>query len=377
MGKGTTHRIRELLKFTNEKKWKQFSSRRLELIDRFGLSERKASEQDDNIRQIATLLREEFEFPESSALEFEKLVTAAVQSVRRNRKRSKKKLSELRLSSSSANSSTGSSPQHSPLSSLSSLSSPNTNVQQPFSLGKKELAPPRVQLERNPQLGVTTHPQPVLPPVAMINNDASLLRGVFTQLLNLPQGTPPGANPRSSLMQKLLRNVRNSTTFAKVVDGNVVTPRDLVPLGEMSIRSSVAFVVAQGDLANKGNVLQQTFHNSLAAHLFSALPMFATMRSELQLKFLYTVIGSIVKDFGFDATLYPLNEIIIHLGTNGPPQQTQQTTLPPLGNDVNGLKILSAVSSQVNISPQPILPNLIVKESFANGTLPQPIHQTL
>ncbi len=90
-GYGTTHKIREQLRFTDEIKWKQFSSRRLELIDKFELSKYKASEQDDNIKQIANMLRIEFEFPVEATQGFEKLVTAAVQSVRRNRKRSKKK----------------------------------------------------------------------------------------------------------------------------------------------------------------------------------------------------------------------------------------------------------------------------------------------
>ncbi|CCE64912.1 hypothetical protein TPHA_0J00900 [Tetrapisispora phaffii CBS 4417] len=89
-GNGTTSKIREQLNFKDDRKWKQFSSRRLELIDKFGLSNKKASEQDDNIRQIATILRTEFNYPVSYSPEFEKLVTAAVQSVRRNRKRSKK-----------------------------------------------------------------------------------------------------------------------------------------------------------------------------------------------------------------------------------------------------------------------------------------------
>lgn len=90
-GYGTTHKIREQLDFTDEVKWKQFSSRRLELIDKFELSKHKASEQDENIKQIANMLRIEFEFPIEATQGFEKLVTAAVQSVRRNRKRSKKK----------------------------------------------------------------------------------------------------------------------------------------------------------------------------------------------------------------------------------------------------------------------------------------------
>ncbi|CUS23273.1 LAQU0S09e01068g1_1 [Lachancea quebecensis] len=87
---GTTHKIRKQLNFTDERRWKQFSCRRLELIEKFGLGERKASEQDKSIRQIATILRTEFGYPLSSSSEFEKLVTAAVQSVRRNRKRSSK-----------------------------------------------------------------------------------------------------------------------------------------------------------------------------------------------------------------------------------------------------------------------------------------------
>ena len=86
---GTTHKIREQLQFLDNKKWKLFSTRRLELIDRFKLFEKKASEQDCNIERIANILRTEFDYSIEHQLDFEKLVTAAVQSVRRNRKRSK------------------------------------------------------------------------------------------------------------------------------------------------------------------------------------------------------------------------------------------------------------------------------------------------
>ncbi|CCD22407.1 Vhr1p NDAI_0A02490 [Naumovozyma dairenensis CBS 421] len=99
-GNTTTKQIREILNFNDELKWKQFSSRRLELIDKFNLSHFKASEQDYNIKQIATILRTEFGYPIKYSQEFEKLVTAAVQSVRRNRKRSRN-----RSSSTSSNSS--------------------------------------------------------------------------------------------------------------------------------------------------------------------------------------------------------------------------------------------------------------------------------
>ncbi|OBA25456.1 Vhr1-domain-containing protein [Hanseniaspora valbyensis NRRL Y-1626] len=86
---GTTYKIREQLQFLDNKKWKLFSTRRLELIDRFKLFEKKASEQDCNIERIANILRTEFDYSIEHQLDFEKLVTAAVQSVRRNRKRSK------------------------------------------------------------------------------------------------------------------------------------------------------------------------------------------------------------------------------------------------------------------------------------------------
>lgn len=86
---GTTQKIRNQLQFLDNKKWKLFSTRRLELIDRFKLFEKKASEQDCNIERIANILRTEFDYSIEHQLDFEKLVTAAVQSVRRNRKRSK------------------------------------------------------------------------------------------------------------------------------------------------------------------------------------------------------------------------------------------------------------------------------------------------
>ncbi|CAH01413.1 uncharacterized protein KLLA0_C08151g [Kluyveromyces lactis] len=145
---GTTHRIREQLNFSDDKKWKQFSSRRLELIDKFNLSERKASEQDENIRQIAHILRTEFGYPTITSSEFEKLVTAAVQSVRRNRKRSTKTRSK-RSEMSSATSdedwliSRTTSPVHSHHSGASSLASSSTThaASNPSSVPASQVAP--------------------------------------------------------------------------------------------------------------------------------------------------------------------------------------------------------------------------------------------
>ncbi|KAK9365793.1 transcription factor Vhr1-domain-containing protein [Lipomyces kononenkoae] len=84
---GVTQTIRQKLQFTDEGLWKKFSARRLELIDSMSLSTKKASEQDDVIIAVADTLREEYGFPPQTLPDFDKLVRAAVQSVRRNRKR--------------------------------------------------------------------------------------------------------------------------------------------------------------------------------------------------------------------------------------------------------------------------------------------------
>lgn len=87
---GVTHSIREKLNFQDERLWKRFLARRLELIDTLDLSSKKASEQEDEIRKVAEILRLEFKFDIQYFEDFDKLVRAAVQSVRRNRKRSTK-----------------------------------------------------------------------------------------------------------------------------------------------------------------------------------------------------------------------------------------------------------------------------------------------
>lgn len=87
---GVTHAIRERLNFLDERLWKRFSARRLELIDTLELSSKKASEQEAEIKNVANTLRVEFGFGDDAFPDFDKLVRAAVQSVRRNRKRSTK-----------------------------------------------------------------------------------------------------------------------------------------------------------------------------------------------------------------------------------------------------------------------------------------------
>lgn len=92
-GPGTSARaestayLRNRLQFHDEVRWKRFSTRRLELINALRLDENKASKQEREIRNVAKILCDEFEYSSSAIRDFEKLVRLGVQSVRRNRHR--------------------------------------------------------------------------------------------------------------------------------------------------------------------------------------------------------------------------------------------------------------------------------------------------
>ncbi|KAK9465089.1 transcription factor Vhr1-domain-containing protein [Lipomyces arxii] len=102
---GVTQTIRQKLHFVDEGQWKKFSARRLELIDSMELSSKKASEQDDVIIAVADTLRDEYGFPLHTLPDFDELVRAAIQSVRRNRKRLPKYTARSKAKSAGATSS--------------------------------------------------------------------------------------------------------------------------------------------------------------------------------------------------------------------------------------------------------------------------------
>lgn len=110
-GLGITYQIRSKLNFLDERLWKRFSARRLELIDTMDLSSKKASEQEDDIRNVAEALRTEFKYSSEYYNDFDRLVRAAIQSVRRNRKRSYRTKKSLRIESQSPGQSISVSPE--------------------------------------------------------------------------------------------------------------------------------------------------------------------------------------------------------------------------------------------------------------------------
>ncbi|KAI5951034.1 hypothetical protein KGF54_004108 [Candida jiufengensis] len=88
---GVTQSIRKKLNFLDDRTWKKFSARRLELIDSLNLEKYKASEQDEQIKRVAEVLRAEYGYGIMYMDDFRKLVQAGIQSVRRNRKRTMKR----------------------------------------------------------------------------------------------------------------------------------------------------------------------------------------------------------------------------------------------------------------------------------------------
>lgn len=438
---GTTHKIREQLNFVDEKKWKRFSSRRLELIDKFQLSQFKASEQDLNIKQIANILRTEFGYPVTYSSEFEKLVTAAIQSVRRNRKRSKKKSFMVN----GGNNTTGNystsdedpvsrmtSPvgvmlQQQPMSpSAMSTGTNNTQVlgghpmmvqqsvipvqvpvpvslqqqqqqQQPevmFQQPQPQQGPPALSLPQphdpsmrfarattplhdnkfgrmlSPLSAASPPSRPlsnqvrVLPPPSVTtvthNNGRSqkyddLIKGIIADLVNntVPlseqamkdnnglamrlsefgraENMDKAQEPTLSgipffLREKIILQIQKSKTCADLANtqGSMELYTNLLTLGEMAIRTSVAFLVerffsnmlsmsmeyiskkSMSD-ENMANLCLKLFSPAVRTNL-SNLPM-----HEVQIKTLWLLAGAIVKDFGFDPCLYPLSEAIHHL----------------------------------------------------------------
>lgn len=470
-GHGTTHKIRDALNFTDSKKWKKFSSRRLQLIDHFGLSERKASEQDDNIKQIADILRNEFEYPIESLSDFEKLVTAAVQSVRRNRKRSKKKtLSRINTTTTSSsednndNNVTNSSytlivskntatekPNNSnkiasllignPITSSSNLSSSsssedesimessnNSNLQTASTSSSSSISHsnlkrslinqnshsnafilPKQDTKRIKLSSTTTS---TTPSINIHEPIKSMLRALIEIPLSLSKQYSINIDNYDikipfHLKENLLNNIQNSKSLSSTIElydiENCQQFANLESLGQTSIRASLSLVVEKYfAMTLKGSLLDilrvkstsQDYIDKITQTLFDDIVIgtltqngYPTILSNntLQIssvnkiKTFNLIIGSVVKDYGFDSVLSPLNEIIQTL-VNLEYQELQKTgqntttkyptdaaTVATSSNNLNGLNMLSSVSLQVTDDKQPVTSNILKSPSTSTN----------
>ncbi|CCF59958.1 hypothetical protein KAFR_0I01770 [Kazachstania africana CBS 2517] len=417
---GITSKIRKQLNFTDDSKWKQFSSRRLELIDKFNLSERKASEQDQPIKQIAHILRTEFNYPLPTSNKFEKLVTAAVQSVRRNRKRSIKRRNvalmkknaslnnprstitdfDNEFSSNVSSSSTSPTPSNIPLNngtpdrtcnfrgpSIVSINA-STKLQpilhKPSLASKKSSSPPLlsnniqningkyslplplplqnkldIPFTHNQAINTIKIPSCVIQPKlsSITTSDTSyyskVLKSMISELLDnvVPLSEQEEKDKLTSnnlanilsdvnqtgnsylkqseipffLKKQILRKIQQSKTcsgISKASDNLItdITFANLKILGKSSLKISLSYILERffnNDSKSMEYILEkfwdQTNLSQLAVNLFqSSMKNYKIQDypiNDLQTHLLYLLIGSIIKDFGFDDTLYQLGEI--------------------------------------------------------------------
>lgn len=281
---GITQAIRTHLGFNDDKKWKQFSTRRLELIDKFNLSYKKASEQDDSIKQIANLLRIEFGFPMDTLMDFDKLVRAAIQSVRRNRKRSSR--SRLHNDRFILNEKLEQQSIHQKMGVNSLLSNNNTTT----TTNTSSTTTPSTSHPTSPT------PPPQLPP---IKNVAQLSISHFNK-------------------NKLLQSIENSKTCALISNNDPnLHIENLIILGQSIISSCASFVLERffQDLSNDSiNYLyKQITSIPTIAKILKNLGVVTTELIKLSdfqsSQLLSKLLGGIIKDFGFDSITYDLAEI--------------------------------------------------------------------
>lgn len=339
---GVTHAIRAKLNFLDERLWKRFSARRLELIDTLDLSSRKASEQEEQIQRVAEELRIEFKYPVEYFFDFDKLVRAAVQSVRRNRKRSSKsgqtsfteddskrrRIADLYLQTNSRSTSpahethttftspdvsqeyvgpeksemTGSMSHHNQkfISEISRLNSDSQedvyDMNYPrgkhFSISDKS----RVAIDSMIQPRINHTPPPTLPPISNIS-----FKSASEPLVN------------TSSRPKLLNYIERSKTCSESISKR---SENLEFLGKAVIASCIAYVLEKS-FSTATETLMEYLRSKLnqeqyLANFYKELDPTAaakhTLTNEIATLSLYTLLGSCVKDFGFDRIMLTLCE---------------------------------------------------------------------
>lgn len=338
---GITQTIRSHLNFQDDRKWKEFSNRRLELIDHFKLSDKKASEQDDLIKNIANILRIEFNYPLENLSDFDKLVRAAVQSVRRNRKRSSKsRLKNDRFVSMNEKS--------------------DLMLKQNFT----EMASNKVGLNT---VIMSTPPTAPLPTLSVSNNKDQILG---QQEQQQPQNSPtenqqPSKTPppvtvvastakfqiSDSVTKKILNFIDKSKTCLRLSNNDPQIHEDnLLILGQSSIMSSISFVLERffNDLpSNSIMYLLEKLQSvdtiskilkSIGFQLKDVMILNDTLASNL----FYKLVGSCIKDFGFDQLVYIIGEIF---------HEIILKEYPLISTQISKLTIESLIAPTLSIIP--------------------------
>lgn len=303
---GVTHAIREKLNFLDERLWKRFSARRLELIDAMDLSSKKASEQDAEIRDVANTLRIEFGFGDETFPDFDKLVRAAIQSVRRNRKRSTKS----KKSSEPAPKKARLQEDHDKVHFLTEIAK-FSDAQEDESYNKTKhfsvVDHSKVAIDdmTRPRVAHAT----MLPPISNLN-----IRSQSS--FSLAASSPVEVVVDPSINVTLLNYFERSKTCSEVKASH--NTDNLEMLGKHAIQCSSAFMLEKS--FSNTNQLSTTY---LRAKLHDKVYLASFYRSldpnsssnfgigdDIAVVTLNTLVGGCIKDFGFEAIMYLLCEAL-------------------------------------------------------------------
>lgn len=369
---GVTHSIRDKLNFHDERLWKRFSARRLELIDTLDLSSRKASEQEQEIRKVSEILRTEFNYHSSYAPDFNKLVRAAIQSVRRNRKRSSKKHSDEddydHYSTNYKKQRLEERNQHS----NNFLSEIVRNDEDVYDVNYNKTKVFTNKDKANDTIDNMTKPR--LPPLSNLS---------MNETINIPLA--------SNAKKVILKKIETSKSCNESVSSKL---ENLQFLGKSFMATCIGFVfeksfihVNQQSLTYLRNKL--TSESSLAKFFRDLDPINTnSINDEAAVISLYILLGGMVKDFGFEDIMNPICEILYAsvlqeyplVAKNSIPYRSEENMRRSSlidsirGNDDHSLSKLAEVATHLQIhSNQSTTSTLVSSRSMTpSGTPPPP-----
>ncbi|KAL6454815.1 VHR1 Transcription factor VHR1 [Candida maltosa Xu316] len=293
---GVTHAIRERLNFHDERLWKRFSARRLELIDTLDLSSRKASEQEQEIKKVAETLRAEFNYPVSYTADFNKLVRAAVQSVRRNRKRSHKKTDDHHYDDGVVKKQkVDHAEQDSNNSANSFLSEIVRNEEEVYDVNYNRSKVFTSNDQAKDTIDNMTKPR--LPPLANLS-------------MNETVKIPSAANAKKNILNKIERSRSCNESV------NNSRSENLQFLGKSVMSTCIGYVFEKSFMhvnPQSMTYLRNKLDSQVSiAKFFRDLDPVNTnsINDETAVISLYILLGSMVKDFGFEEVISPICEVL-------------------------------------------------------------------
>lgn len=384
---GVTHAIRARLNFLDERLWKRFSARRLELIDTLDLSSKKASEQEELIKNVADALRVEFNYSPEYFRDFDKLVRAAVQSVRRNRKRSSKTKRGSEMDNGDKRRRLDEEYPHSYSRSISPdmHTTENSPSEQYFQRDNSETTP-------------DTGSQKFLSEIARFNSDSqedvhdmnysrskkftifdksrlAIDTMIQPRINNSPPVLPPISNLsfkasiksplNSSARRILLHYIEKSKTCSESTSKR---NENLEIMGKSIISCCVVYVLEKS-FTNSNETLieylrsklnQESYLSKFYKELDTSTTTNYLLSDDIASLSLFTLLGSCVKDFGFDNIMLPLSECLYYsilqdyplisqhsTVFNGEEHKSSKTCIPMYSDSLNQLNSLAAVATEM------------------------------